>query len=137
MRSRPQAGASDSAAARTARAPRTTSSRPCGRAAGRCTAGQSRARASGRRSRPTVFVAAGSPVLDRDAAAGRGPCRAPGLDGPVEAALLLQDPAEVLAGRRIRLHREVLGRAIRDHETTLVSTLGTEVDDPVRGLEHI
>src|SRR5229473_2630135 len=113
MRSRPQAGASDSAAARTARAPRTTSSRP------------------------TVFVAAGSPVLDRDAAAGRGPCRAPGLDGPVEAALLLQDPAEVLAGRRIRLHREVLGRAIRDHETTLVSTLGTEVDDPVRGLEHI
>src|SRR6266481_3479019 len=137
MRSHPQAGASDSAGARTARAPRTTSSRPCGRAAARCTTAQSRARASGRRSRPTVFAAAESSYLDGDAAAGRGLCGAAGLDGPVEAALLLQDPAEVVAGRRIRLYREVLGRALRNHVAALVSAFGTEVDYPVRSLQHI
>src|SRR5712691_3306844 len=137
MRSHPQAGASDSAGARTARAPRTTSSRPCGRAAARCTTAQSRARASGRRSRPTVFAAAESSCLDGDAAAGRGLCGAAGLDGPVEAALLLQDPAEVLTGRRSRLHRQLLRRPFCDHKATLVSTLGTEVDYPVRSLQHI
>src|SRR3954469_15330495 len=51
--------------------------------------------------------------------------------------LAAQDAGEVLAGRRTRCRRDLLRRSLGDDPSATRSTLWSEVDDPVSGLDDI
>src|SRR5207245_7667837 len=48
-----------------------------------------------------------------------------------------QDPLQEPAGVRAGMLRDLFGRALGDDVAALVAALGTEVDDPVRGLDDV
>src|ERR1700694_2137117 len=79
------------------------------------------------------MIASGFASADRNLGAG------PRMDllGCALPAGSLEEAAQVLAGRRGRVARQLLGSALGDHVAALLATLGPEVDQPVRRLEHV
>src|SRR3569623_901964 len=57
--------------------------------------------------------------------------------GSAELLVALEQRLDVLAGEAARVLRALFGRARRDALATAGAALGTEVDDPVRGLDHV
>ena len=49
----------------------------------------------------------------------------------------LEHMAQILAGERLRICRDFFGRALGNDPATAIAAFGTEVDDPVRALDHI
>src|SRR5947209_8858646 len=77
---------------------------------------------------------------DSDFRARRDLGLAPGLAANRTVAARLprvQHLCEVLPGRRSGVGRKPLGRALRDEPTALLPALRSEVDDPVRRLQHV
>src|SRR6478672_1200357 len=57
--------------------------------------------------------------------------------GQRDKRLAPQHPREVLAGRRPRGRRHLLGCSLGDDPAAAIATLGAEVDDPVGGLDDV
>src|SRR5260370_464183 len=76
-------------------------------------------------------------ALDEDAARTPGTPLLNILPVAMACAVPVQDPLQILSSVRVFQLRDRFGRSEADEVPTAIAALRAEIDDPVRGLDHI